>query len=228
MKALGFDFGQTLAELDFDFVRQRLGERGQAFDPVSAAAKASRAWEIYGEMKSVGHAVGWRAMMQAQLEHGGVAAAAAQELAGWLWDEQPTQNLWRKPIGGMFELVLELKARGVPIAIISNSEGHLAELVEELGWSRGFDVVVDSGRIGIDKPDPRIFQHACEKLGVATSELLHVGDSWAADVQGALGAGASAVWFDSQHAGRVLPPRAYGSANAPELREVLARLELLS
>jgi len=228
MRAVGFDFGQTLAELDFEFVQQRLSERGHAFNPASAAAKAKRAWEIYGEMKSAGHVIGWRAMMQAQLEHGGVPQAAAKDLAGWLWDEQPTQNLWRKPIAGMFELVLDLKARGVPVAIISNSEGHLAELVEELGWSHGFDTVVDSGRVGIDKPDPRIFQHACERLGVAASDLLHVGDAWEADVQGALGAGASAVWFDSQHARRVLPPRVYGSGSAPELREVLARLELLS
>ena len=228
MRALGFDFGQTLAELDFDFLGRRLRERGAAFDAAAAAANSARAWEIYGAKKSDGHALAWRAMIEAQLTSGGVPREQSAELGAWLWDEQPRQNLWRRPIPGMIELVRELKRAGTPIAIISNSEGHLAELIDELGWSRDFDVVVDSGRLGIDKPDARIFSHACAELGVVTHELLHVGDAWEADVQGALGADASAIWFDARHRERRLPERVYGAANAPELREVLARLSLIS
>jgi putative hydrolase of the HAD superfamily len=167
-------------------------------------------------------------MMEAQLTGGGVELERAQELAAWLWQEQPRRNLWRRPIPGMIELVDELKRAGTPIAIISNSEGQLAELIDELGWTSHFDVVVDSGRVGIDKPDPRIFTHACAALGVAAQQLLHVGDAWEADVQGALGASASAVWFDREHRARALPERVYGAANAAELREVLARLGFLS
>ena len=167
-------------------------------------------------------------MMEIQLTCGGVSAERVVELASWLWQEQPRHNLWRRPIPGMIELARELKQRGVPIAIISNSEGHLAELVEELGWARDFDLVIDSGRVGIDKPDPRIFAHACAALGVPLEDLLHVGDAWEADVQGALGASASAVWFDARHRERALPERVYGAANAQELREVLARLAFLS
>jgi putative hydrolase of the HAD superfamily len=228
VKALGFDFGQTLAELDFDFLRRRLLERGVAFDPDAAAAKSPLAWQIYGAKKSEGHAAAWLGMIEAQLTSGGVSAERAVELGAWLWQEQPKRNLWRKPIAGMIELVRELKQASVPIAIISNSEGHLAELVDELGWASAFDVVVDSGRIGIDKPDPRIFEHACAALSVQTKDLLHVGDAWEADVRGALGALASAVWFDPAHGARALPERAYGAANAAELREVLARLGFLS
>jgi HAD superfamily hydrolase (TIGR01509 family) len=228
MKALGFDFGQTLGELDYEFLRARLLERDAELDTRLAAASRKHAWHIYGERKRDGHAVAWRCMMEAQLTGGGVPAERAAELAAWLWSEQPRHNLWRRPIPGMIELVRELRQAGVPLAIISNSEGHLHELVADLGWSADFDVVVDSGRIGIDKPDPRIFLHACAALGVAPSELLHVGDAWEADVQGALGASASAVWFDTQHRERALPERVYGAANAAELREVLARLGLVS
>lgn len=228
MKALGFDFGQTLAELDFDFLQRRLQERGTAFDPRAAAAKSPLAWEIYGAKKSEGHAAAWLGMIEAQLTAGGVAAERAVELGAWLWSEQPKRNLWRRPIAGMIELVRELKRAQTPIAIISNSEGHLAELIDELAWAREFDVVVDSGKLGIDKPDPRIFSHACAALGVANAQLLHVGDAWEADVQGALGASASAVWFDPTHGACALPERTYGAANAAELREVLARLGFLS
>ena len=228
MKALGFDFGQTLGELDYAFLAKRLGEKGAALDVAAAAANGKHAWHVYGERKSDGHAVAWRAMMEEQLAGGGVQRERAVELAAWLWDEQPRQNLWRRPIAGMIELVRELRRAGTPIAIISNSEGHLAELVAELGWARDFDVIVDSGRIGIDKPDPRIFLHACAALDVAPDQLLHVGDAWEADVQGALGVSASAVWFDARHRERALPERVYGAANAAELREVLARLGMLS
>lgn len=228
MKALSFDFGQTLAEFDYDFVAQRLAERGVAFDPRASAASSKQAWLIYGAKKSDGHAEAWRAMMIAQLTAGGVTHDLARELSAWLWQEQPRRNLWRRPIPGMIELVSELKQAGAPIAIISNSEGHLAELVDELGWTPHFDVVVDSGRLHIDKPDPRIFAHACAALGVSAQQLLHVGDAWEADVQGALGASANAVWFDREHRERALPPRVHGAANASELREVLARLGFLS
>lgn len=228
MKALSFDFGQTLAELDYEFIGQRLRERGVAFDARAAANGSKEAWLVYGAKKNDGHAEAWRAMMQIQLTSGGVPQPLAEELCAWLWQEQPKRNLWRRPIPGMIELVSELKRAGTPIAVISNSEGHLAELVDELGWTRYFDVVVDSGRLGIAKPDARIFAHACAALGVTNQQLLHVGDAWEADVKGALGASASAVWFDGEHRARELPEHVYGAGNALELREVLARLGFLS
>jgi HAD superfamily hydrolase (TIGR01549 family) len=228
MRAVGFDFGQTLAELDYTFIAERLAEQGAAFDSAAALEIKEQAWQVYGDNKSLGHERAWRAMMEVHLRGGGVAEARLVELSGWLWREQPRKNLWRRPIAGMIELVRELKRSGVPIAIISNSEGHLAELCAELGWGSDFDVIVDSGRLGIDKPDPRIFEHACAAVGVGLEQLLHVGDSWEADVNGALGASASAVWFDARHRQRALPERVYGAASAAELREVLARLGLLS
>jgi HAD superfamily hydrolase (TIGR01549 family) len=228
MKAVTFDFGQTLAELDYGFLQRRLGERGVAFDPTGGRAAAPAAWRLYGTKKDAGHALAWRAMIEHILAGGGLEAGAALELGAWLWDEQPRQNLWRMPIPGMIELVRELRQQAVPVGIISNSEGHLAELVEELDWSSDFDVIVDSGRVGIDKPDPRIFRHAASSLSVPVEALLHVGDSWEADVQGALGVSASAVWFDALHRERALPACVSGASNAPELREVLARLGFVS
>jgi putative hydrolase of the HAD superfamily len=228
LKAATFDFGQTLGALDHEFMAKRLLERSAVLDVAAAARSTEQAWEVYGARKADGHALAWRAMIAVQLVGGGIAPARIDELSEWLWSEQPRQNLWRRPLPGMIELVRELRARDLPVGIISNSEGHLAELVAELGWTRDFDVVVDSGRLGIDKPDPRIFEHACAALGVAAGDLLHIGDAWEADVQGALGVGAHAVWFDARHGTRALPPRVYGAQSAPELREVLAGLQLLS
>lgn len=227
MRALSFDFGQTLAEFDHEMLARRVAERGAELE-VSASVKSfPDAMRIYGESKALGHELAWRAMMSALLSGSGVPAALAAELSAWLWSEQPRKNLWRRPIPGMIELIRELRRSGLPVAIVSNSEGYLAELVAELAWSADFDLIVDSGRVGFAKPDPRIFLHACSGLQVEPGELLHVGDAWHADVEGAVGAGARAVWFDLAHQSRRLPVGVHGAGSAAELREVLAGLGVL-
>ncbi|HEY0464795.1 MAG TPA: HAD-IA family hydrolase, partial [Polyangiaceae bacterium] len=182
----------------------------------------------YGAAKSLGHARAWQAMILEILRGGGVrkirADAAdpeyAEKIAQLLWDAQPTHNLWRRPIAGMFELCAELRAKQVPIGIISNSEGHLAELVEELGYGSLFPVIIDSGRVGVDKPNPRIFELAAEALAVNLSQIVHVGDAWEADVLGARAAGAQAIWYMPIDE-RALPEGVLASRNADELRQAL-------
>jgi HAD superfamily hydrolase (TIGR01509 family) len=219
-----FDFGQTLAELDLEFLAQRVAERGVVLDTVRSRRALPLAGKAYDSMKARGHAEAWANMVHTLLEQGGIATPA--ELAAWLWREQPLKNLWRKPIPGMFELALELHGKGVKLGILSNSEGRLAELVDELGKTALFPVIVDSGRVGIDKPDRRIFELAAERLGETTSELVHVGDSWEADVLGAVGAGARAIWFGHSD-GRSLPERVVACSNAAEVRAALASLGVL-
>ncbi|MEO6601376.1 MAG: HAD family hydrolase [Polyangiaceae bacterium] len=233
LRAVSFDFGQTLAELDHEFLAQRVLTFGAELDAEAARAGTVAAWHAYGTGKSLGHARAWQLMMVELLRAGGVHklrgdadANYPEKIAGLLWDAQPTQNLWRKPVAGMFELVAHLSASGVPVGIISNSEGRLAELVEELGHTALFPVIVDSGRLGIDKPDPRIFQHAAGLLGVPLSELVHVGDAWEADVLGARAAGAEAVWF-SPTDDRARPDKVVACEDAPALRVALEAFGLL-
>ncbi|HYQ30887.1 MAG TPA: HAD family hydrolase [Polyangiaceae bacterium] len=228
MRAVTFDFGQTLAELDHDFLMQRVHGFGAELDPVASHAATVSAWHAYGAAKSLGHARAWQAMMIEILRGGGVrkirAAAAdpayAEKIAQLLWDAQPTHNLWRKPIAGMFELAAELCAEQLKVGIISNSEGHLAELVEELGYRALFPVIIDSGRVGVDKPDPRIFELAAQALAVPLAEIVHVGDAWEADVMGARAAGARAIWYAPTD-DRTLPEGVVACRNAGELRRAL-------
>ncbi len=231
-RAVTFDFGQTLAELDYDFLARRARELGAVIDPVSARAATVRAWSAYGAAKALGHARAWQVMMLEILRGGGVRPTGgqaspehAEQLVRRLWAAQPEQNLWRRPITGMFELVSKLGAQGIPVGIVSNSEGRLAELVAELGKTPLFRVIVDSGRLGIDKPDRRIFEHAARKLAVSISDLVHVGDAWEADVIGARAAGARAIWF-SPSDDRVLPDGVVACGDALELTHALAALGL--
>ena len=84
---------------------------------------------------------------------------------------------------------LELLRPRYRLAVISNFDGRLRMIVEQLGISKFFDQLVISSEVGADKPDPFIFQRALELLGVAPDEALHVGDDPAGDWEGAAAAG---------------------------------------
>lgn len=240
MTAVTFDYGQTLAELDTDFLARRVAERGRSVRANDLDAAAPAAWHAYNEAKERGDVAeaAWSAFMRALLEGAGLPRAGAleaeetREIVAFLWSEQPRRNLWRKPIAGMKELVSALRDSGVRLGVLSNSEGRLAELLEELGWSRYFETIADSGRLGFEKPDPRIFEWTAERLGVAPRELIHVGDAWAADVEGALAVGARAVWITrgGDPTRRELEPggRVVACETADEVRSALRAWSVLA
>lgn len=215
-RAITFDAGQTLVELDTAMLARRLGERGVAVEEATLAAALPEAWRVHEAEQAAGARHPWKVLMAAIL-----AGTGAEDLVDWLWDEQPHANLWRRPVTGMRELVAELHGRGVPMAVISNSEGRLAALLDELGWARWFVAIADSGALGIAKPDAGIFAWTVERLGVPAAETVHVGDSREADVEGALAAGMRAVWFGP--AARELgDDRVVACADAAALRRAIA------
>lgn len=219
--AVTFDFGQTLCDLDTALLSRRLAERGLTVPEGRLEPAVTDGWRAYDAAIAAGlggHP--WKTFMASLLGSAGIAGAPLAETVDWLWDEQPQQNLWRRPIAGMIELCRELRAAGVPVGIVSNSEGRLAELVDEVGWSADFGVIADSGRLGVEKPDPFIFRWAAERMGVAVERIVHVGDSWGADIEGALRAGMRAIWFRGRWV-RALPPEVRGAGEAAEVRAVL-------
>lgn len=189
-----FDAGQTLVELDLDFLARRLSERGLEVARCALAEAAPAAWQRYDELVNAGKGHPWQALMTSLLE--GAGAREVEPVVAWLWSEQPRANLFRKPIASMVELARELARSGARLAVLSNSEGRLAELLEEISIADPFAVIVDSGRLGIDKPDRRIFEHTLAALGAEDdSEPIHIGDSWAADIVGARDAGWRSIWY---------------------------------
>jgi len=208
-------------DLDLAFLARRLAERGVTVEPAALAAAVPAAWQRYDALVDPAGGHPWRALMAALLDGAGVAADRIDPLVDWLWDEQPRANLWRAPIPDMVGLARELAGRGVRVAILSNSEGRLAELLAEIGIADTFAAIIDSGRVGISKPDRRIFDHTLDVLG-ATRPGIHIGDSWPADVAGALGAGWRAIWF-GWRATPVDDPRVGVAHDAAGVRAILAR-----
>lgn len=225
--AVTFDFGQTLAELDPALLVEKLAGLGATARVEDIEAALPGAWRRYDEEVRAHVDHPWKALMTALCEGAGVAPRERlAELVDALWLDQPRRNLWQRPIPGMIALVSELRARGVPVAVVSNSEGKLAELVALLGWTEIVGPVLDSGVLGYAKPDPRMFRRAAEVLGVPLEAIVHVGDSHAADVAGARAAGCRAIWF----APLVTDAAADGERplqEAEELRQALAQLHLL-
>jgi putative hydrolase of the HAD superfamily len=96
-----------------------------------------------------------------------------------------------------------LAATGARIAIVSNSDGTVEarlreEAVCQVGEGPGVPVaaVIDSGTVGISKPDPRIWDPALAATGTRPEDAIHVGDSLLTDVGGARAAGIRPVHFD--------------------------------
>ena len=89
-----------------------------------------------------------------------------------------------------------LRERGMLLGLISNWDARLVGLVDGLGLARFLDTVVSSADVGLHKPDPRIFELACERLGVTPAESAHIGDHHYADVLGARSVGMLPVLID--------------------------------
>jgi 2-haloalkanoic acid dehalogenase type II len=89
-------------------------------------------------------------------------------------------------------------ARHARIAVIANADhDYLMRCLDHNGLR--FGLVVDSETARCYKPDPKIFQRACQALSVSASQAVMVGDTPETDVQGAHQAGLRAVWLNRDH-----------------------------
>lgn len=91
-----------------------------------------------------------------------------------------------------------LRDSGFTLAIVSNWESPLDPLTERLGIAEYFDAIVASHdvRVRSEKPDPHIFNYALAAVGAAAEEVVHVGDTYEADIVGAEGVGIRPILLD--------------------------------
>ena len=110
-----------------------------------------------------------------------------------------------------------LRRRGLRMGLVSNVDKDIKPLLDMLQLSPYLDVVLTSKDIGATKPDPRIFQEAVRRAGVAAPETLYVGDQYQIDVLGARGAGLKGLLLDR-----------YGSYGEIPAEEKITSLEELT
>ncbi len=131
------------------------------------------------------------------------AGDQVEAVAEALLNEFTTGGVWTRIIPGSPEALVAIAATGVKLAIVSNADGSVeaqlaADGICQMGPGPGveMDAILDSSVVGAAKPDPRIFEIALERLGVAAERAIHVGDTPAADVTGARAAGVTPVLVD--------------------------------
>src|SRR5215218_819830 len=112
----------------------------------------------------------------------GLDEAACAELVGRIDAAHAGRHIWCGCDPEAARVIDEIKRRGLLVAVISNTEdGRARDSLEAAGLAGRFDVIVDSHHVGFRKPDPAIFRHALELLGVEPDAAVFVGDSYAHD-----------------------------------------------
>jgi putative hydrolase of the HAD superfamily len=108
---------------------------------------------------------------------------------------------------GAVELLRALRERGVRLGIVTNglSETH-REKIALLQLGEYVDAIFLSDEVGMVKPDPLLFAHACRVLGGAPAVAAMVGDRYDRDIRGAADAGLFTIWFNVRS--EELPPGA--------------------
>ena len=98
-------------------------------------------------------------------------------------------------IPGTVEVLADLRGAGVRLVALSNWSAETFPTARErfdfLAW---FEGIVLSGEVGVNKPDPRIFEHLVERFGIEPAAALFIDDS-AANVDAARALGFSAIRF---------------------------------
>ncbi|MDA3039933.1 MAG: HAD family hydrolase [Actinomycetota bacterium] len=133
---------------------------------------------------------------------------------------------WAWPHLENIEAFHRLARAGLPVAIVSNNDGSAVQQMADHGVCQvgagplpTVPVIVDSGVLGVSKPNPRIMAPALDALGVAPEHVVYVGDTVHADVLGATNAGMQAVQLDpfDHHAD-------YGHPRVRDLAELARQL----
>ena len=114
---------------------------------------------------------------------------------------------------------LEHLANYYQLGVITNGNAD----VRRLGLADYFRFTLCAEELGIGKPDPRPFQHALARAGVAAEHAVHIGDHPDDDIAGARAAGLRAIWFNPQEKPWGDTPRADAEVhNLAELPALLA------
>ncbi len=89
-----------------------------------------------------------------------------------------------------------LATRGIRLAVISNWDRRLPDILRSLEIFEIFETVTVSSIEGVEKPSSEIFHRTIERMGISADEVIHVGDSPLEDYAGAETAGLGAALID--------------------------------
>lgn len=209
-EAILFDAGGTLVLQDPAELSRLLRI---PVDPNRAFAAHYRAMNAYARLRLTGQEESWVWWQS----HFFAGLGLAEPETG----SELTSNgygLWSAAIDGTVEAIFRLQRGGIRVAVVSNSDGSVRESLSRAGFDGLFEFVVDSHEVGLAKPDPAIFVHALDRLGLDPAAAWYVGDSIFHDVGGGIAAGlAASVLIDPFDLALEHSPRIASVAQLPGL-----------
>jgi len=182
IRAVYFDLGGVIVRTEFQAPRQRLADRfGMEYEDLvtlvfesQSAAKATLGLISEDEQ--------WVAVTRRLNLPGSEAPSIRDEFFA----------------GDVTDLSLLNFMRGLrkqyKVGLISNAWSGLRPWIIDKKFDDAFDAMIISAEVGVMKPDPRIYQVALEKLGVAPAEAVFL-DDFPANVTGARAVGMQAIHF---------------------------------
>ncbi len=203
-----FDAGNTLVHLDYAFIAELLaahGQRRSALDVQRAEYTAKAAIDQAMAPGLRPQQLMWpngntpkpkASYFEVALRALDVPAEAMPPILKALHEHNLQDCLWRVVEPDTTSVLAGLAARGFTLGVVSNADGRIEGDLRRFGLAPHFGTVVDSHVVGVEKPDPRIFALALERLGADAASTIYVGDVFAIDVLGAWRAGLQAVLVD--------------------------------
>jgi HAD superfamily hydrolase (TIGR01509 family) len=194
VEAIFFDVGSTLVFPNLDATLAPLLERGVRPEQAQLFAAERRAKsEMDALMMQSGRVDQqyWETYYRCVLQDLGIDDGPLPALVS----AARTSANWTRVLPGT-RATIENLGRRYKLGVISNSDGRVAKLLETCGLGGCFATITDSGAVGHEKPDARIFQAALGSLGVAAEKSAYIGDIYSIDYLGARNAGLHAVLMD--------------------------------
>lgn len=224
MRAVLFDAGNTLIRMDYAAIAAALRGRGLTIDVAAIEDAELRARVRLDPHLAPGAStesvVTHDRYLRYLLEPLGVTAPVEIEaVERWRRDYNAPVGLWTRADAAASAALARAKAAGLVVGVISNSNGTVEGTLQATGLAARIDFVLDSSRVGVEKPDPRIFRLGVERAGVTAGEAVYVGDLYSVDVLGARAAGLAGILID---------PRGYwGPRDCPLARDADHAVRLL-
>jgi putative hydrolase of the HAD superfamily len=103
---------------------------------------------------------------------------------------------WLRLQAGTVALIEDLAAAGLPLALLSNAPGELAEAISALPVAAYFGHLLFSCQLKLAKPDPKCYNRALARLGASAEEVIFIDDR-AENVAAAAALGLHSVHFTS-------------------------------
>lgn len=235
IEAVLFDAGGTLVRLDFEWMSEMLGTLGLSVTPDQMRHAELRGRRMYDQAATrprvlapgephpaLGSIAPIDSYFSGMLEAVGCRHPLLEEAVAYFHAKQkPPSLLWGRPAEGAREALDGVHALGLRACCVSNSDGRAEHHLVVCGVRAGLEFVVDSQIEGVEKPDPRLFGIALDRLGVPPDRAVYVGDIRSVDEAGSRAAGMHFVLIDPS--GDYAAPGMHAVRRIDELPQYLAR-----